>query len=483
MRHLIATLGIILCSIGFSQSIDEVITLEETTAEITYLASDELEGRDTGTPGIQKAAEYILKSFEKSGVQPLGDYYFQGVGLQRLVPPEKVELKSGELLLTHGKELLLIEGEDSELTAPLVFAGHGSEEEMNEVDVEGKIVVTITGQPGDNRPSSAFTLAQEKRIRVIMKKGLGLVEIYSATYPWPFLVNFLNRERIGLQSGEGFEMLPFLWMNDPDKKLLEAARNGSEAAITIKGYSKTNIIDNNVVGLVEGTDPALKDEFILLSAHYDHVGIGKPDSKGDSINNGARDNAIGTVAVMNAAKYLAANPPRRSVIFLACTGEEKGMLGSKWYANHPLIPLEKTVFNLNTDGAGYNDTTMITVIGLGRTNIDESLKAAVGKLGLEVGDDPVPEQGLYDRSDNVSFAAKGVPAIDFAPGFLGFDQEIQKYYHQPADETDNLNFEYLLSFYRAFALTAEAIANQEQTPYWTPGDKYEPAGEKLYGNQ
>ena len=170
-----------------------------------------------------------------------------------------------------------------------------------------------------------------------------------------------------------------------------------------------------------------------------------------------------------------------SVLFIALTAEEKGLLGSAWYAAHPLIPLEQTVFNLNTDGAGYNDTTVVTAIGLERTSAEATIKAASEVSGLEAIVDPVPEQNLYVRSDNVSFAQQGIPAVNFAPGTTAFDAEIMKHYHQVSDEAETLNFSYVEKYCEAYTRAAEQIANLPATPFWTKDDKYEAVGRELYG--
>ncbi len=158
-----------------------------------------------------------------------------------------------------------------------------------------------------------------------------------------------------------------------------------------------------------------------------------------------------------------------------------GLLGSQWYAENPLIPLEKTIFNFNTDGAGYDDITGISLIGANRTGIDPQVEAAASAFGKKVINDPAPEQGLFDRSDNVSFAAKGVPALSFSPGITGFSDELFKYYHQVTDNPETINMAYLKEYCQAFTLAARLIANRDTRPYWVDGDKYREAGDKLYG--
>lgn len=235
----------------------------------------------------------------------------------------------------------------------------------------------------------------------------------------------------------------------------------------------------NVVGVLEGSDPALKDEYIILMAHYDHVGAGMENGRGaaptDSIFNGARDNGMGTVALIAAAHALAQERPARPVIFLAAAAEEMGLVGSRYYAEHPLIPLQQTVFGLNIDSGGYSDTSVVTLVGMGRTTADSLIAAGAAVYGLEVIPDPSPEQGLFDRSDNASFTRKGIPVPTFSPGFRSFsDPGVANYYHHVQDEADeDFDFDYLHRFVQAYTRAARLIANSPTHPTWQPGDEYE----------
>lgn len=237
----------------------------------------------------------------------------------------------------------------------------------------------------------------------------------------------------------------------------------------------------NVIGLIEGSDSSLRDEYVLLAAHYDHVGVGPATAEGDSIYNGARDNAVGVATVMAAGKYFAEHPPKRSVIFALWGAEELGLIGSGYFAENPVVPLDQIVYNLNIDGAGYNDTTKVTVVGLERTDAESIFESSVQVFGLEAIPSPVPELGLFNRSDNVHFARKGVPSPTFSLGFTAFDEEIQYYYHQPTDESDTINFNYITNYARAYILSAQQIANASDAPFWSPGDEYEDEGIQLYG--
>lgn len=242
----------------------------------------------------------------------------------------------------------------------------------------------------------------------------------------------------------------------------------------------TTVPSQNVIGLIEGTDPELKEEYLLLSAHYDHVGVRSASTETDSIYNGARDNAVGVATVMAAGKYFADHPPKRSVLLAAWTAEELGLIGSQWFAENPPLPLKQIIFNLNIDGTGYNDTTKVTVVGLERTEAEPFFVSASETFGLEAIPSPVPELNLFNRSDNVHFARRGIPAPTFSLGFTAFNEELSYYYHQPTDESDTINFDYVTDYVRAYILSAQNIANAGEAPFWQPGDEYEEAGRELY---
>jgi len=253
--------------------------------------------------------------------------------------------------------------------------------------------------------------------------------------------------------------------------------------IKSNGIQKAILQSQNVIGVIEGTDAKLKNEYVIYSAHYDHIGIGKPDTKGDSIYNGARDNAIGTTAVLTMAENLAKYPTKRSALFILFTGEEMGLLGSQYYVQNPVLPLNQMIYCFNTDGGGYNNTSLATIAGLNRTTAKDKMIEGAKTFGLKALDidEVAPEEGLFDRSDNVSFAKVGIPAPTYSTGFDAFDDEINKYYHQAADEADSIDYDYLVKFYQGYILSGRFIANDPERPYWIKGDKYEAAANVLYG--
>jgi Zn-dependent M28 family amino/carboxypeptidase len=249
-------------------------------------------------------------------------------------------------------------------------------------------------------------------------------------------------------------------------------------------YKRNGTTLRNVLALVPGTDPVLSSQYIVLSAHYDHVGFTAEAvdeaGKKDNIYNGARDNATGVAAVIAAAKYFARYPPKRSVLFVCYTAEEEGEIGSQYYVDHPLIPLDHTVFNLNVDNASYNTTHAICLFGLGRTSADSLIRKACLAYGLAVLDEPSGGQGLFERSDNYSMAKKGVPAPNFSLGMKVWDAEITNRYHRLSDEVGNMDLGYVVKFIRAYILSAQYIADNPEQPRWTRGDRYEGDWQDLY---
>lgn len=457
-------------------------TLSQNTIKghIYFLASDELRGRQTGSAEIDIAAQYLANTFRKYGVQPVPgavEGYFQPVMLESVQPATQLSLTIDDFT---SNELIMIKGQNTTLEKDLVFMGYGLEEDYKE-NIKGKIVVALAGAEGRADPNSLFEMAAVKRKMAMEKGANGLIEI-NALDPstWGRFGSFFNNGKLAAKASDDGDFL-HLWVRDESGTIEKKTKKKAKGKLSISGMVKNEISAKNVVGMVEGTDPVLKNEFVIYSAHYDHIGVGRPDAKGDSIYNGARDNAVGTVTVLSAAENIAKHPTKRSALFILFTAEEKGLLGSKWYVDHPLIPLDQAVYCFNSDNGGYNDTSIATIIGLGRTTAAENIKSACQEFGLRAMDDPSPEHGLFDRSDNVNFAMKGIPAPTFSLGFTAFDAEILKYYHQAADNPGSLDYDYLEKFFGAYVLACRKIANDANTPFWVEGDKYHGAGKALYG--
>jgi len=476
------------------------VTRAEVEAPLRFLASDELKGRRTGSEGNTIAARYIAAQLQAYGVKPVEGAYFQKVPLALTQPPADSRLALDKTTYAFGEDYIIMAGEAAEMETTAVFAGHGwvdAEKDIDDYDgleVAGKVVFVLSGHPDADTPDKVFESMAVKQRLARERGAAALIEIYNLNFPWAFFRRYFGGESMRLEDAETDEAedasLVYGWIkNIGQEEVFGRIKEGKKVKVvlTSSGFDQRDLQARNVIGLIEGSDPDLRDEYVLLSAHYDHVGVGSQGggafTEQDSIFNGARDNAMGTVALITAARALALERPRRSVIILAVTGEELGMLGSSYYAGNPLLPLSQTVFNLNTDGAGYNDTRYVSVIGFGRTGTDAAIETAAAAAGLEVLADPAPEQNLFDRSDNVAFARKGVPALNLSPGFTAFDETISKYYHQVTDEADAVDMDYLLRYCQAYAHLARLIANAEVRPQWEAGDKYEEVGKALYENK
>ncbi|MFN8346537.1 MAG: M28 family peptidase [Spirosomataceae bacterium] len=474
----------------FAQSLKKLpeARFSKTEAEmhLRFLASDELQGRRTGEQGNLVAARYLAEQFRALGIKPAPGQtdYLQPVPFVIQKAAKEGILIANNDTLHSNKEFVILGGGPANFSAETVFAGYGLANDYKS-DVKGKIVVVQVGTPDAKTPQEIFAASNEKRQLATEKGAALLIELFTAQIPWNFASRYFGNEKLSLDNGTSTGVT-HVWVNGQQKKYADLFKSGaSSATFQTTGREQKNIRSYNVAGIIEGTDPVLKNEYIVVSAHFDHVGTGKQGggayTTADSIFNGARDNAFGTTAMLTAAKTLSLMPAKRSILLLGYTAEEVGLLGSKYYADHPLIPLKQCVFNLNSDGAGVSDKTIVSVIGLNRTNCKPEIEAACKAFGLDVFADPAPEQNLFDRSDNVNLAAKGIPAPDFAPGLRSFDAEIAKYYHQATDNPESVDFDYLLKFCQSFAYTARLIANKSERPYWIPGDKYEPAAKVLYG--
>jgi hypothetical protein len=466
-----------------AEKTSSTVSKSNIEGHIYFLASDELKGRETGSPEIDIAASYLANTFRRYGVKPANNgSYYQDVKLEKVTAPKKMSIQLND---ASSDKLMSLKGHNVDYIGDAVFLNYGLTEDYKKQDVKGKLVIVKAGSEGKTDAMSSFSRRNEKRKLAKEHGTIGLIELTNANDQlWERFSHFFNSDKLRVASSTEEKEL-HLWVQDTDGSITKALESAKKinANLTIEGISKAPVKAKNVVGMVEGSDPKLKEEFVIYSAHYDHVGIGKPNAENDSIYNGARDNAVGTVTVLSAAENIAKYPTKRSALFILFTGEEKGLLGSKWYTENPVIPLEKMVYCFNSDNGGYNDTSKATIIGLNRTTVSEHIINAAAEFGLTAIDDPAPEQGLFDRSDNVHFATKGVPAPTYSMGFTAFDAEINKYYHQTADNPDNLDYDYLYKFFQSYVLACRLIANDPETPFWTKGDKYYSAGEKLYNRK
>lgn len=460
----------------------ETVSKSEIEGHIYFLADDVLKGRATGSPELKIAASYLANTLRSYGVQPSpasGDYY-QKVELFRYYLKEGISLSLNDISFP---EVVAFDIDAIESEEDAVYLNYGLETDYKGKDVAGKIIIVKAGKPEATDLRPALGSRASKRELAIKNGAKGLIEIGSFDEAiWPRFKHAFE-EQVSLSKREKEPLPMFLWIQTSKEQLAKLGTEPLKINIKSSGIQEETVQSQNVVGTLEGTDPKLKEEYIIYSAHYDHVGIGTPNAERDSIYNGARDNAIGTTAVLSMAENLAKYPTKRSALFILFTGEEMGLLGSQYYVQHPVLPLDQMIYCFNTDGGGYNNTSLATIAGLNRTTAKDKMVNGAKTFGLKALDidDVAPEEGLFDRSDNVSFAKVGIPAPTYSTGFDAFDDEINKYYHQVTDEADSIDYDYLVKFYQGYILSGRSIANDPERPYWIMGDKYEAAANKLYG--
>ena len=470
------------------QKVEQTVEKSAIEGHIYFLADDLLRGRSTGTPEAKIAASYLANTLRSYGVKPAqtsGSYY-QDVFLEKSSPPKQLDF------MINGKPYInkvVLEASNIDYNGDAIYLNYGLEEDYNGTDVTGKLVIVKGGSQEANDARGAFGLRNTKMEWAKKAGAIGIIELINAKDGiWGFIDHNFNADQLSVSTKEeGKEAnneFVYLWLQDENEVYLNGLQEKKTLNISLQmsAKNKSEIISQNVIGMVEGTDPELKKEYIIYSAHYDHVGVGTPDESGDTIYNGARDNAVGSTTVLSMAQNLAKYPTKRSALFILFTGEEKGLLGSQYYVEHPVLPLNQMVYCFNSDNAGYNDTTVATIVGLERTTAAAHIKTAAKAFGITAIDDPAPEQGLFDRSDNVHFAKKGIPAPTYSLGFRSFDGDVTKYYHKPGDEADTLDYDYLLKFFSSYVLAGRLIANDPVTPVWVANDKYEMASKKLYSN-
>ncbi len=514
------------------------ISAERVKAHVAYLASDRLEGRGPGTRGEELTTDYLADELKKYGCKPLGERgsYRQPVPLVRVVTSPK-----STLCAVKGKESLDIVCEEEfsgtsqtqtdieEFDAEAIFVGHGITapefdwDDYKGVDVKGKVVVLFTNEPPSTDPKffggtaltyyGRWTFKFEEAARRGAKACFIIHTNDTAGYPYSVVRPLDGGSKPSATPTGPHSPLPAGCGRNAGEKLLGLSGRTVEDAlkaadtkgfkafslgVNLKAHIATRvekIVSNNVVGMIEGSDPKLKDDAVIFTAHWDHLGVGKA-ILGDAIYNGAADNATGCGMLLELARaWSALSPkPKRSAIFLAVTAEEKGLLGSKYYAQHPLIPLEKTALNLNFDmilPLGVPESVVVT--GADRTTAWPTVKSMAEKHHLEIEPDQRAHLGVFYRSDHFSLARAGVPAFSVATGTKikgkpadfakkAMQEFNDKAYHSPQDE---LRPEWDFSGFPvlgAFALdVARDVANADRLPAFNEGDEFQPARAKGKG--
>ena len=459
-------------------------------AHVKYLADDSLQGRETGSEGLRKAESYAVEQFQKAGVEPAGtDGYYQPVQFNQYQVDES---KSSLTLVSNagGKEKPLSFADDgyissratrtsSSFTAPLVFVGYGLRvpeknlDELSAIDVKGKIVVYLAGSPADipSALASHYQTVAERWKALRAAGAIGTVTILnpaSMDVPWSRISLNRNHPAMDLAGAEFNEtagMQAGVVFNPASAEQLFEASGHTFAEIAALGKDrkplphfplafslKTNAIilketveSANVVGKLTGSDPTRKNEFVVVSAHIDHLGIGEPIN-GDRIYNGAMDDGSGTAAVLDMAADLRAHPEKlqRSILFLLVTAEEKGLLGSKYFAKHPTVPVKSIVADVNIDMfLPIVPLKVLRVQGLEESDLGERAASVAQSLGVKPVPDPEPLRNLFIRSDQYSFIRQGVPAVKldvlFEPGSPEqkiFKDWLTNRYHAPSDDVN-----------------------------------------------
>ncbi len=452
------------------------ITPVDFHARIGFLADDALRGRDTPSPGLEIAAAYIASEFRSFGLEPFGDggtYFQRWPYVLRTLDLAATRL-SGAAPLQYGSDFWALPGSVPSAEAPVTFLPSVNDTTIPAGSLAGRMVVVpapgATGRQvqilanaarrqATRTGASAFVLVLDTSVGVDEVRARVTEPVSSRAVDAAAPV-FVVRHEAAVRLLQG--STPSL------PSLLASPRTVPLAGVTIHAAAPARDIDHrppNVVGLLRGSDPALRETFVVISAHMDHVGAGRPDASGDSIFNGADDNASGTAAVLELAEAFAAMTPApaRSIVFLAVSGEEKGLLGAAYFADHPPVPIERIVANVNIDMIGRNAPDSAVIIGQEYSSLGPlavRTAAAHPELGLHVGPDPWPNERFFFRSDHFHFARREVPALFFFTG-------VHADYHRPSDHVDKINVEKTARIGRLIFYVVEAVANDATAPAWT----------------
>lgn len=485
---------------------------------ILFLADDKRQGREAGTVGHREAAEYVAREFDKVGAFPAGTKgFFQPVKLAYRKVDEaqtSLEVVRGETrvplqLRTH--VIVSAAFRSGELVqAPMVFAGYGMRipeaqyDDFTGLDVKGKVIVTLMGGPAGVAPAlSSHYSSQEERAKLMKATGaigsLQLVNPDLQDVPWSRAALMqadaamdladpqMSSDRVSrlrgrvnpeyaklLLEGSGHTFEELVDLHRRRAPLPKFALTGTLRARTV--HKEARRVSDNVVAKIKGSDSRLASEYVLLSAHLDHIGTGEAVN-GDTIRNGAMDNASGVATLLEIARMLqSANPrPRRSVIFLACTAEEKGLLGSKYFAERSTVPIGKVVANVNLDMMlPLFPLRILRAYGLGESDLADRVQTAAHEGGIQVQDDPEPQRNIFIRSDQYSFIKKGIPALFLSFGFAPNSAEqktffdwLHQRYHGPADDVNQpVDKKAAGEFTRLMTRLTLGIANTDQRPAW-----------------
>lgn len=505
------------------------IDTNQFRAHIAFLADDKLKGRMPGTAGYQVAVDYVTDQFKTIGVKPAGD---GNSYLQKLLIRKAVVNKSSAVVVLkdeNGNVDSLVFGQhyapmahplqaSTAAEGELVFAGYGLElpavySDYEGIDVKGKIVVLIAGAPSGfpSTITAHFSNVASKMDIAYARGAIGVVLINPALKSMPssspqMSVNValdpgkttayssrLSGKIIGAITGSRSLLEKLFFKSGKSlEQALADIRNRKPSSFNLQqriaiSYTTTHsdFESYNVVGVIPGSDEKLKDEYVIHSAHLDHMGIGKPVN-GDSIYNGAHDNASGVASLLEIARIYTTSgaKPKRSILFVMLTAEEMGLVGSGYFAANPIVPKQAIVANVNTDMPTLI-APLLSVVPLGaeHSTIMEHVQFAAKQLKLDVENDPEPEQNRFVRSDQYSFVKQGIPSLHVKYGNKTNDTNFdlvkyvqdwrEKYYHKPADELNGtFDFDAAKTYVRFNFLVSYSIAQSIQRPQWNAGDLF-----------
>jgi Zn-dependent M28 family amino/carboxypeptidase len=486
---------------------------------VKVLADDKMEGRGTGSDGLRKAEAYVVEQLQKSGLEPAGENgFYQPVEFDERRIDEKASFAT---LLRAGQQDSLILGEDAyfsssvdmpskEITAPLVFVGYGlkiperSLDDFAGIDVQGKVVVYISGSPADIPSAlSAHSQTPMERNKALRAAGaIGVIRILNPSAmdaPWSRLAS--NRTSAAMQLADpkmqdsaGIKVALTFNPASAEKLFVGSGHSFAEIAAlakdrkplprfplatTLKAHaaieSKT-VESDNVIARLSGTDPVLKNQYVVLSAHIDHLGIGAPIN-GDSIYNGAMDNGSGSALLLDIAAHLRAHPEklRRSVLFVFVTAEEKGLLGSRYFAAHPTVDVRSMVADINTDMfLPIVPLKTLLVLGIDESSLGVRAAAVAQSLGVHPIPDPMPLRNIFIRSDQYSFVLHGVPSVMMScwaepgtPDEHVLETWLSTRYHAPSDDVNQpVNLQSAALFEEIVLRLLADTANADQRPRW-----------------
>ncbi len=472
---------------------------------LSIIASDAYEGRETGKPGADKAAHYIATEFKAQGLEaPVNGSYFFNVPLETKDVNMSVNINARQFTNAQDYYAANVYEDRKLITPEIVFIGYGTNAEIANVDLKGKVVLMINEdkpQPGV-KANTGFRMSKSRLqiVKNLQEKGVALIMATNAQLGEVLKTNGarLRAGRLTIKQDKGEVAKPqaavlLITSGMADELVKSTGRtfDGLKGTVTDNFKAQTiaagvafdyhttmkDVKAVDVVGLLPGSDPKLKDEVLVISAHYDHIGVLPEGTPGDRINNGADDDGSGTTAIMELARAFSrardeGHGPRRSILFLGNVGEEKGLLGSEYYTDHPTIPLANTIADLNIDmigriGADYigkpDSANNVYVIGSSMLSTDlhkanEKANTLYTHLDLDYKyDDPNDPNSFYTRSDHYNFAKHGVPIIFYFNG-------VHKDYHQPGDEIGKINFPLLTKRAQLVFYTAWDLANADARP-------------------